>query len=102
MQWSGLWSVVLCHAAPFLVNFPIIFQFSNYFLKKIDFYPGWNDVQLGSKFCFVVVVSQNTAVLAIFVQFHHPSPAVGRQHIASFITGLFAIYLYIATTIWIV
>jgi hypothetical protein len=30
---------------------------------------------------------RHTAVFANFVQFHHASPVVGRQHITSFITG---------------
>jgi hypothetical protein len=48
-------------------------------------------VKRGSNFCFVVVVAQNTAALAIFVQFHHASPessrTLGRQLIGSYITG---------------
>jgi uncharacterized integral membrane protein len=61
-------------------------------------------VRCGSNICFVVLVglvlvlvlvliSQNTVLFEEFVQFHHASPAVGRQHIACFITGRFAIYL---------
>jgi hypothetical protein len=50
----------------------------------------------GSSFCFVVFVvhvvnllreSEYCHALAIFVQFYQASPAVGRQHIASCITG---------------
>jgi hypothetical protein len=33
------------------------------------------------------IINQNTAVFAHFVQFHRASSAVGRKHIASFITG---------------
>jgi hypothetical protein len=50
-------------------------------------------VQRGSTICFVVFVllilleNKNTDVFAKFVQFHHASQAVDRQHIASFITG---------------
>jgi hypothetical protein len=35
--------------------------------------------------CSCEDISQNTAVFANFVQFHHAFSAVGRQHIASFI-----------------
>jgi hypothetical protein len=48
--------------------------------------------------CCWGVISQNTAVFANFDQFHHASPAVGRQHIASFITGLFSILGQTTTT----
>jgi hypothetical protein len=37
--------------------------------------------------CSWGVINQNTAVFTNFVQFHHASPTVGCQHIASFITG---------------
>jgi uncharacterized integral membrane protein len=62
-------------------------------------------VRCGSNICFVVLVGlflvlvlvlvligQNTVLFEEFVQFHH-APPVGRQHIACFITGRFAIYL---------
>jgi hypothetical protein len=34
--------------------------------------------------CCWEVIDQNTAVFTNFVLFHHASPTVGRQHIASF------------------
>jgi hypothetical protein len=38
--------------------------------------------------CSWGVNSQNTAVFANFVQFHYAAPAIGHQHITSFITGV--------------
>jgi hypothetical protein len=42
---------------------------------------------LGSSSSCWGVINQNTAIFANFVQFHHAFPTVGRQHIASCITG---------------
>jgi hypothetical protein len=77
----------------------------SYYAINAKFYLRCHFVQRGSTFCFVflllvllgesLVKTQNTAVFANFVQFHHASPAVDRQLITRFVTrpGRFASFL---------